>query len=73
MYLIDVLGLFKDLKVSDIIRGSCRFLWKMLDDDGGDRIKGYVIEKKIIDGKVWIKVNLNCGSIIFVIFDFIFE
>lgn len=45
----------------------------MPDDDGGDRIKGYVIEKKTIDGKAWTKVNPNCGSTSFVVPDLISE
>ena len=67
----DVPGPPKDLKVSDITRGSCRLSWKMPDDDGGDRIKGYVIEKRTIDGKAWTKVNPNCVSTSFVVPDLI--
>lgn len=73
MHPTDVPGPPKDLKVSDITRGSCRLTWKMPDDDGGDRIKGYVIEKKTIDGKAWTKVNPNCGSTSFVVPDLISE
>jgi titin len=69
----DVPGAPKDLKVSDVTRGSCRLSWKIPDDDGGDRIKGYVIEKKTIDGKAWTKVNPNCGSTSFVVPDLIAE
>lgn len=69
--LTDVPGAPKDLKVSDITRGSCKLSWKMPDDDGGDRIRGYVIEKRNIDGKAWTKVNPNCGSTSFVVPDLI--
>ncbi|NXB26222.1 TITIN protein, partial [Rhagologus leucostigma] len=68
---LDVPGPPKDLKVSDITRGSCKLSWKMPDDDGGDRIRGYVIEKRNIDGKAWTKVNPNCGSTSFVVPDLI--
>lgn len=43
----------------------------MPDDDGGDRIRGYVIEKRTIDGKAWTTVNANCGSTSFVVPDLI--
>lgn len=50
----------KDLKVTDITRSSCRLSWKAPDNDGGDRIKCYFIEKKTVEGKAWVKVNTSC-------------
>lgn len=41
-------------------RGTCRLTWKSPENDGGERVKSYYIEKKTVDGKAWTKVaNLN--------------
>lgn len=55
-------GAPKDLKISDITRGTCRLSWKPPDCDGGDRIKSYFVEKKTVEGKAWTKVNPACAT-----------
>lgn len=52
----------KDLKITDITRSTCRLTWKPPDNDGGERIKSYYIEKKTVEGKAWTKVNPACAS-----------
>lgn len=54
---LDVPGLPKDLKVTDITRCTVRLIWKLPDTDGGERIKSYLIEKKCVSDKAWTKVN----------------
>lgn len=71
IYFLDLPGPPKDLKVSDITRGSCRLSWKPPDNEGGERIKSYYIEKKTVEGKAWTKVNPTCGSQSFVVCDLI--
>lgn len=61
----------KDLKITDVTRGTCRLTWKAPDNDGGERIKSYFIEKKTVSGKAWTKVNPACGSQSFVVPDLI--
>lgn len=52
----DVPGPPKDLKVTDITRATMRLIWKLPDNDGGERIKSYYIEKKCVTDKAWTKV-----------------
>ncbi|KAJ8416947.1 hypothetical protein AAFF_G00328250 [Aldrovandia affinis] len=68
---LDIPGPPKELKVSDITRGTCRLTWKPPDNDGGERIQSYFIEKKTVAGKAWTKVNPACGSQSFVVPDLI--
>lgn len=41
-----------------------RLIWKLPDNDGGERIKSYFIEKKCVTDKAWTKVNI-AQSILF--------
>ncbi|KAJ8416941.1 hypothetical protein AAFF_G00328190 [Aldrovandia affinis] len=66
---LDVPGPPKELKVTDITRSTCRIIWKLPDNDGGERIKSYFIEKKNVGGKAWTKVNPACASQAFVVPD----
>lgn len=34
-----------------------RLIWKLPDNDGGERIKSYFIEKKCLTDKAWTKVS----------------
>lgn len=58
----DLPGPPKDLKITDITRSTCRLTWKPPDNDGGEKIKSYYIEKKTVEGKAWTKVNPACAS-----------
>lgn len=53
---IDLPGPPRDLKVSDVTRGTCRLTWKPPENDGGERVKSYFIEEKAVGGKAWTKV-----------------
>ena len=52
----DLPGPPRELKVSDVTRGTCRLTWSAPECDGGDRVKSYFIEKKTVTGKAWTKV-----------------
>lgn len=67
--LVDVPGAPKELKITDITRSTCRITWKLPDNDGGERIKSYFIEKKAIGTSAWTKVNPACASQAFVVPD----
>lgn len=54
----DVPGPPKELKVTDVTRSTMRLIWKLPDNDGGERIKSYFIEKKSLTDKAWTKVNI---------------
>lgn len=54
---VDVPGPPKDLRVTDITRSTMRLIWKLPDNDGGERIKSYFIEKKCVTDKAWTKVS----------------
>ncbi|KAI4798295.1 hypothetical protein KUCAC02_022138, partial [Chaenocephalus aceratus] len=54
---LDLPGAPRDLKVSDVTRGTCRFTWKAPESDGGERVKSYFIEKKAVNGKAWTKTS----------------
>uniref|UniRef100_A0A4W5MTX0 Fibronectin type-III domain-containing protein n=1 Tax=Hucho hucho TaxID=62062 RepID=A0A4W5MTX0_9TELE len=43
---LDVPGAPRELKVTDITRATMRLIWKLPANDGGERIKSYLIEKK---------------------------
>lgn len=43
-----------------------RLIWKLPDNDGGERIKSYVIEKKCVADKAWTKVNISLPILQFV-------
>lgn len=62
LFCLDLPGAPKDIKVTDITRGTCRLSWSPPDSDGGDRIKSYFIEKKTVEGKAWTKVNPACAT-----------
>lgn len=70
-YFLDLPGPPREIKVSDITRGSCRLTWKPPVNDGGMRIMSYFIEKKTVEGKAWTKVNPACASQSFVVPDLI--
>lgn len=53
----DLPGPPRDLKISDVTRGTCRLTWKPPECDGGERVKSYFIEKKTAEGKAWTKVQ----------------
>lgn len=55
----DVPGPPKELRVTDITRATMRLIWKLPDNDGGERIKSYFIEKKCVTDKAWTKVTLQ--------------
>lgn len=55
----DLPGPPRDLKVSDVTRGTCRLTWKPPACDGGERVKSYFIEKKTVEGKAWTKVRAH--------------
>lgn len=44
-----------------------RLIWKLPDNDGGERIKSYFIEKKAVNGKAWTVANAACASMAFVV------
>lgn len=60
----DVPGPPKDLRVTDITRSTMRLIWKLPDNDGGERIKSYYIEKKCVTDKAWTKVNSLLDQVI---------
>lgn len=43
--------------MTDITRSTMRLIWKLPDNDGGERIKSYYIEKKCVTDKAWTKVQ----------------
>ena len=47
----DVPGAPKDLRVTDITKSTMRLIWKLPDNDGGERIKSYFIEKRCVNDK----------------------
>lgn len=55
----DLPGPPRDLKISDVTRGTCRLTWKPPECDGGERVKSYFIEKKTVEGKAWTKVRVQ--------------
>lgn len=55
----DVPGPPKELRVTDITRSTMRLIWKLPDNDGGERIKSYFIEKKCVTDKAWTKVSIT--------------
>lgn len=63
----DVPGPPKELRVTDITRSTCRLIWKLPDNDGGERIKSYFLEKKAVTGKAWTVVKQACASQAFVV------
>lgn len=44
-----------------------RLIWKLPDNDGGERIKSYFIEKKAVNGKAWTTVSPACASMALVV------
>lgn len=62
---VDVPGPPKDLRVTDITRSTMRLIWKLPDNDGGERIKSYFIEKKCVTDKAWTKVNNAARFLLF--------
>lgn len=56
---LDLPGPPRDLRVSDVTRGTCRLTWKPPQCDGGERVKSYFIEKKTVNGKAWTKVRTS--------------
>lgn len=63
----DVPGAPKELKVTDVTRTTMRLIWKLPDNDGGERIKSYFIEKKAVNGKAWTTASPACASMAFVV------
>ena len=47
----------KELKVVDVSRSTVQLSWAPPEDDGGSPVIDYIIEKREVSRKTWIKVS----------------
>lgn len=47
----------KELKVVDVSRSTVQLSWEPPEDDGGSPVIDYIIEKREVSRKTWIKVS----------------
>lgn len=60
----------RELKVLDIIRNTVQLSWEPPEDDGGSPVTGYIIEKREVSRKTWIKVSsffLTSASVCYIV------
>jgi titin len=53
-FLTDVPQPPKDLRVDDVKRDSVKLSWSAPADDGGSKIKGYIVERREASRTMWV-------------------
>ncbi|XP_077568062.1 titin-like [Stigmatopora nigra] len=51
-----------NVKVSAVTRDSAALTWEAPDNDGGDAVKAYHVEKREASKKAWVSVTTNCHA-----------
>lgn len=52
-----------NVKVSSVTRDSATLMWEAPENDGGDAVKAYHVEKREASKKAWISVTSNCHAL----------
>lgn len=51
-----------NVKVSTVTRDSATLTWEAPENDGGDAVKAYHVEKREASKKAWVSVTSNCHA-----------
>ena len=51
-----------NVKVSTVTRDSATLTWEAPENDGGDAVKAYHVEKREASKKAWVSVTSNCRA-----------
>uniref|UniRef100_A0A672I9B6 Titin n=1 Tax=Salarias fasciatus TaxID=181472 RepID=A0A672I9B6_SALFA len=52
-----------NVKVSAVTRDSATLTWEAPENDGGDAVKAYHVEKREASKKAWVSVTSNCHAL----------
>uniref|UniRef100_A0A8C2ZN18 Titin n=1 Tax=Cyclopterus lumpus TaxID=8103 RepID=A0A8C2ZN18_CYCLU len=58
-----------NVKVSAVTRDSATLSWEAPENDGGDAVKAYHVEKREASKKAWVSVTSNCHALTFKVND----
>lgn len=58
-----------NVKVSSVTRDSATLMWEAPENDGGDAVKAYHVEKREASKKAWVSVTSNCHSLTYKVED----
>lgn len=59
---LDTPGPPSNVKVSAVTRDSATLIWEAPENDGGDAVKAYHVEKREASKKAWVSVTSNCHA-----------
>lgn len=59
---LDTPGPPVNVKVSTVTRDSATLAWEAPENDGGDAVKAYHVEKREASKKAWVSVTSNCHA-----------
>ncbi|XP_061656401.1 titin-like isoform X2 [Syngnathoides biaculeatus] len=54
-----------NVKVSAVTRESATLTWEAPENDGGDAVKAYHVEKREASKKAWVSVTSNCHALMY--------
>lgn len=58
-----------NVKVSAVTRDSATLIWEAPENDGGDAVKAYHVEKREASKKAWVSVTSNCHTLTYKVED----
>lgn len=58
-----------NVKVSSVTRDSATLTWEAPENDGGDPVKAYHVEKREASKKAWVSATSNCHSLSYTVED----
>uniref|UniRef100_A0A8C6LDJ9 Titin n=1 Tax=Nothobranchius furzeri TaxID=105023 RepID=A0A8C6LDJ9_NOTFU len=66
---LDTPGPPVNVKVSSVTKDSATLTWEVPENDGGDAVKAYHVEKREASKKAWISVTSNCHALTYKVED----
>uniref|UniRef100_A0AAR2KKU6 Titin n=1 Tax=Pygocentrus nattereri TaxID=42514 RepID=A0AAR2KKU6_PYGNA len=58
-----------NVKVKEVTKDSATLTWEVPENDGGDAVKAYHVEKREASKKAWVCVTNNCRNLVYKVED----
>lgn len=58
-----------NVKIKDVTKDSATVTWEVPENDGGDAVKAYHVEKREASKKAWVCVTNNCHNLVYKVED----
>lgn len=66
---LDTPGPPTNVKITEVTKDSATVTWLPPENDGGDAVKAYHVEKREASKKAWVCVTSNCHSLTYKVED----